>query len=131
MNKGRDTSTEERVSMTPRDRNVTFERGTDFVVPYARANISRCRCPQCPVQADSKCAQDKIQSSKQAIENMPSDEVPNPEDFPGIYCSIGEATCQDLNFDRQCICGSCEVWKEYDLKTADPNNHFCHHGRAT
>jgi hypothetical protein len=128
---GRDTQTIEKDSVTPRDRNITFERGTDFVVPYSKENINRCRCPQCPVQADSRCAQDEIQSSKQAMENLPAGEIPNPEDVPGVYCSEGKARCEDLDFGRQCICNSCDVWKEYDLKDADPNNHFCQHGRAT
>jgi len=128
---GRDTQTIEKDSVTPRDRNITFERGTDFVVPYSEENINRCRCPQCPVQADSRCAQDEIQSSKQAMENLPAGEIPNPEDVPGVYCSEGKARCEDLDFGRQCICNSCDVWKEYDLKDADPNNHFCQHGRAT
>lgn len=131
MSKGRDTSTEENESITPRDRNVTFERGTDFVVPYESENINRCRCPQCPVQANNQCVQDKNKSSKQAMENLPEGEVPDPEDVPGVYCSTGKATCQNLHFDRQCICGSCEVWKEYNLTNANPNNHFCQHGRAT
>ena len=48
-----------------------------------------------------------------------------PKDVPGAYCSPGKARCQNLNVERQCICDSCEVWKEYDLKDADPNNHFC------
>ena len=128
---GRDTQTIEKDSVTPRDRNITFERGTDFVVPYSKENINRCRCPQCPVQADSRCAQDEIKSSKQAMENLPAGEIPNPEDVPGVYCSEGKARCEDLDFGRQCICNSCDVWKEYDLKDADPNNHFCQHGRAT
>jgi hypothetical protein len=131
LSKGRDTSTEENESITPRDRNVTFERGTDFVVPYESENINRCRCPQCPVQADNQCVQDKNKSSKQAMENLPEGEVPDPEDVPGVYCSTGKATCQNLHVDRQCICGSCEVWKEYNLTNANPNNHFCQHGRAT
>lgn len=131
MSKGRDTSTEENESITPRDRNVTFERGTDFVVPYESENINRCRCPQCPVQANNQCVQDKNKSSKQAMENLPEGEVPDPEDVPGVYCSTGKATCQNLHVDRQCICGSCEVWKEYNLTNANPNNHFCQHGRAT
>lgn len=131
MSKGRDTSTEENESITPRDRNVTFERGTDFVVPYESENINRCRCPQCPVQANNQCVQDKNKSSKQAMENLPEGEVPDPEDVPGVYCSTGKATCQNLHVDRQCICGSCEVWKEYNLTDANPNNHFCQHGRAT
>ncbi len=128
---GRNTPTEEKGSITPRDRNMTFERGTDFVVPYVGENISRCKCPQCPVQADSQCAQDKIKSLKQAMENLPAGEISNPEDVPGVYCSEGKARCQDLDFDRQCICDSCDVWKEYDLKDANPNNHFCQHDRAT
>ncbi len=128
---GRNTPTEEKGSITPRDRNLTFERGTDFVVPYVGENISRCKCPQCPVQADSQCAQDKIKSLKQAMENLPAGEISNPWDVPGVYCSEGKARCQDLDFDRQCICDSCEVWKEYDLKDANPNNQFCQHGRAT
>lgn len=106
-------------------------RGTAFKVPYSSANINKCRCSQCPVQADSQCAQDKIKSSKQKMESMPSGEVPSPEEVPGIYCSTGKATCQDLDPNRKCICGSCEVWNEYGLKDADPNNHFCHNGRAT
>jgi hypothetical protein len=105
-------------------------RGTDLLVPYAWANINKCLCSECPVQADSKYAQDKLRSSKKEMEKMPAGEVPNLEDVPGIYCSTGKARCQDLNFERQCICSSCEVWKEYDLKDVDPNNHFCQHGRA-
>ena len=128
---GRDTPTKERGSITARDRNITFERGTDFVVPYIEENLNRCRCSQCPVQADSQCAHDKIKSSKQAMENLPAGEIPNPENVPGVYCSEGKARCQDLDFDRQCNCDSCDVWKEYDLKNANPNNHFCQHGRAT
>ncbi len=128
---GRDAPTEEKSPITPRDRNVTFERGTEFVVPYIEENINRCRCPQCPVQANSRCAQSEVQSSRQALENAPAGEVPDPETVPGVYCSEGPATCRDLDFNRQCICGSCEVWKEYDLKDAKPNNHFCQHGRAT
>ena len=128
---GRNISTEEGSPIPPRDRDITFERSTNFLVPYNRANVNRCRCPQCPVQDDSQCAQDKFKSSKQLMENLPEGEVPDPEDFPGVYCSEGEATCSDLDPDRKCICGSCEVWKENDLKDANPNNHFCHNGRAT
>ncbi|HEY3361695.1 MAG TPA: DUF2769 domain-containing protein [Methanosarcina sp.] len=128
---GRDVPTEEKSSITPRDRNITFQRGTDFVVPYVEENINRCRCPQCPVQANSRCVQSEVKIARQALENAPAGEVPDPENVPGVYCSEGTATCQDLNFKRQCICGSCEVWKEYDLKDANPNNHFCQHGRAT
>lgn len=128
---GRDIPTEEKGAITPRDRNITFERGTDFLVPYNEENINRCKCPQCPVQADSQCVQNRLQISRQEMENAPEGEAPNPEDVPGVYCSEGRASCQDLDFGKQCICGSCEVWKEFDLKDANPNNHFCRQGRAT
>lgn len=127
----RDTPTEEKEFITPRDRNITFQRGTEFVVPYVEENIKRCKCSQCPVQADSQCAQSEFKSARQALKNAPAEEVPNPDNVPGVYCSEGNAICQDLDFDRQCICGSCEVWKEYDLKNANPSNHFCQHGKAT
>lgn len=130
-NMGRDTSTEEKGAIPPRDRDITFERPTDFLVPYVEENINRCRCPLCPVQADSRCVQEKLQISRQELENAPEGEAPKPEDVPGVYCSEGRASCRDLDFDRQCICGTCDVWKEFDLKDACPNNHFCQQGRAT
>ncbi|AAM06607.1 DUF2769 domain-containing protein [Methanosarcina acetivorans] len=128
---GRDTPTEEKSSMAPKGGNITFEKCTDFAVPYVWENISRCRCPECPVQADSRCAQDKIKSSRKAMEYMPAGDVPYPEYIPGVFCSEGKSLCKDLNFDRQYICDSCDVWKEYGLKDADPNNHFCQQGRST
>ncbi len=124
---------EETEEFTEEENRFTKEKGegTDLLVPYVRSNIEKCMCSLCPVQADSKCAQDKLQNSKKEMENISSEGVPNPKDVPGIYCSTGKATCQDLDFDRQCICGTCEVWKGYGLEGANPNNHFCQHGRAT
>jgi len=131
MSNGRNTPAEEEGAITPRDRRVYFQRGIDFEVPYERENINRCRCPQCPVQADSKCVKDKLESSKKEMEELPEGEVPNPEDVPGIYCSTGEATCQDLNSERQCICNTCDVWKEFFLEEGTPSQYFCKNGRAT
>jgi hypothetical protein len=128
---GRSKPNEGKDSITPRDRNITFERGTDFLVPYNEENINRCKCPLCPVQADSQCVRNRLQISKQELENAPEGVAPNPENVPGVYCSEGRTSCQDLEFDRQCICDSCEVWNEYVLKDANPNNHFCQQGRAT
>ncbi len=125
MNKGRNKSIGERGSITPR------ERGTDFEVPYARSNVEKCRCPQCPVQADSKCAQDKIDNLKTVMANLSGERVPDPEDVPGVYCSTGKAICQDLNPDQQCICYTCTVWKEYDLEEGMPSMYFCQNGKAT
>jgi len=30
-------------------------------VPYTMENIKKCMCPKCPVQANSKCAMDKLE----------------------------------------------------------------------
>lgn len=119
MDKGQGESTEKK------------SEGTGCIVPFVGENISRCKCPDCPVQADSQCAQDKIKTSREAMEYMPAGSVPKSEPIPGVYCSSGKAQCQDLNFDRQCICDSCEVWKDYNLKDACPDDDFCQHGRAT
>lgn len=35
-----------------------------------------------------------------------------PEEFPWLYCATGEASCDDLNFEEECICRDCKVWKE-------------------
>lgn len=131
MSNDRNTSSEGEGLITPRDRNMSFQRGMDFVVPYSRENINMCRCPQCPVQADSKCVKDKLESSSKEMKELPEGEVPNSEDVPGIYCSTGEARCQDLNPDRQCICNTCDVWKEFVLEEGTPSQYFCQNGKAT
>lgn len=131
MSTDRDTTTGEEAPITPRDRNITFQRGTDFVVPYSRENINRCKCPQCPVQADSKCVKDKYDNLKKEMDILPADEVPEPDDVPGVYCSTGKATCKDLNPGRQCICNTCDVWKEYLLENGKPSLYFCQNGPAT
>lgn len=103
---------------------------TAFKVLYTSADVNKCRYSECPVQADSQCAHNKLKSSKQNMENMPAGEVPPQEDVPG-FTALRAATCQGFDSNRQCIFGICEVWNEYGLKDSDPNNHSCHNGRAT
>ncbi|WP_292465937.1 DUF2769 domain-containing protein [Methanolobus sp.] len=99
-------------------------------VPYIKGNIERCMCSECPVQADSKCAQDKLERSKKIMANMSGDDVPDPKEVPGVYCSTGKARCSDLKPDEKCICNTCDVWKEYDLKNSTPSMYFCQNGQA-
>lgn len=99
-------------------------------VPYVISNIERCMCPQCPVQADSACAQEKYSSLKNEINSSVKGEVPESEKFPGMYCSTGSATCVDLNPNKQCMCKTCVVWKEYILENSKPMMYFCNIGRA-
>jgi len=88
-------------------------------VDFSDENITKCRCGQCPVQEESRCALDKTQAMSQmaqTIEEMPGlDDPPAPEDVPGVYCSTGTATCSDLDYSRNCICASCDVWQEHGL----------------
>jgi len=80
---GRNTSTEEKDSIIPRDRDINPERGISFEVPYARSSINKCRCSQCPVQIDSKCVKDKLESSKTEMAKIPAGEVPDPKGCQG------------------------------------------------
>lgn len=99
-------------------------------VPYTVENIKKCMCPKCPVQADSKCAKDKLNSLTKEIESAREGEVPEPQDVPGVYCSTGKAACQDLNPEEQCICYTCAVWKEHNLGDGTPSMYFCQKGKA-
>lgn len=47
-------------------------------VPYTLANIKKCMCPKCPVQADSKCAMDKLDNLVKGLESAREGEVPEP-----------------------------------------------------
>ena len=44
-------------------------------VPYTVSNIKRCRCPQCFVQADSKCVKEKYSGLKNELESLGGVEV--------------------------------------------------------
>jgi hypothetical protein len=98
-------------------------------VPYILENINKCICPKCPVQANSKCAMDKLDNLVKGLEST-QEEIPEKQDVPGIYCSTGRATCQDLSPEEQCICYTCAVWKEYNLRNVKPTMYFCQRGGA-
>jgi hypothetical protein len=89
-------------------------------VEFTQANIDRCQCLSCPVQAKSQCAMDK-RAQMQGQTDM------SPQDVPKVYCSQGEATCGDLDFSKNCICPTCEVWSENDLE----NYKYCRDGDAS
>ena len=103
---------------------------TEEIVQFTVSNIQRCRCPQCPVQAGSSCAQEKIGNLKNEMSNLPESRAPEPQKVPGAYCSSGEATCTDLDPNGQCMCKTCEVWVEYCLERGTPMMYFCNNGKA-
>lgn len=99
-------------------------------VPYTVDNIMKCMCPKCPVQANSKCAMNKLDSLVKGLESAGEGNVPEPLNIPGLYCSTGKATCHDLNPKEQCICYTCAIWKEYNLQNVEPVMYFCQRGKA-
>ena len=52
----------------------------------------RCLCPQCPVQKESECAQNKMKMLQISMKGM----SPEPSDFPGMYCANGKAFAATL-----------------------------------
>src|ERR1035437_5620871 len=99
-------------------------------VPYTGSNIKRCRCPQCFVQANSKCVKEKFSGLKNELESLEEVEVLEPQKVPGIYCSTGITTCKDLDFNKQCICYTCPVWDSYELENSKTIIYFCNKGEA-
>ncbi len=142
----------------------------------------KCKCAECPVQADSACAKPKIEARSKMMQNMNSGNVqnilgpgmmqnvemmknmtpemmrnmsieqmksmsdemmkntpkediakmmPKVEDMPGPYCANGAAVCNDLDFNKMCICSSCQVFKDFNLMKAKPMSYFCREGKAT
>jgi hypothetical protein len=105
-----------------------MEAAIEAKVPCTVSNIKRCRCTLCPVQVDSECAQEKYSRLNNEIENSGGVEALAPQKVPGIYFSTGTATCEDLSFNRQCICNTCSVWEEYNLINAKIIQYYCNKG---
>ncbi len=99
----------------------------DPKIPYSKENIIRCLCPTCPVQEDSLCAKKKLMESR---ELMQSEEILKGEDYPGMYCTNGKATCEDIDTNKNCICPDCAIHKEYKLDGAKPSFLYCKEGEV-
>ncbi len=95
-------------------------------VPLSTANVSKCVCPKCPVQATSSCVSEKMARMGDAIKKTPL----RPEDIPSVYCSAGKANCPDIDTKKPCICASCAVYSSYKLADGKPAWRFCTAGAA-
>jgi hypothetical protein len=107
--------------------NIEFNMGT----------IGKCKCPECPVQAQSSCAMDKLDNLEKTMDYPPETTVAkekeitsHPEHVPEAYCATGTATCPDLDPKNMCQCGTCDVWKENRLGEGEPGGYFCSNGKA-
>lgn len=95
-------------------------------VEINRENMNKCLCNDCPVQVDSKCSKEKMEKINQKMsEEGDIKDLIKPEDLPLLYCSIGEATCPDLETMELCKCTQCKVWLENNLANGDPIEYFC------
>jgi len=100
-------------------------------VTYTQENATLCICTKCPIQAESKCAGEKVkQMETMMARGMPEGMMPPSADLPGLYCATGFATCKDLDFSKMCMCGGCPVWEKYKLASGKPMGYFCRDGKA-
>lgn len=95
-------------------------------VPFNRENVKMCSCGACPVQADSKCAGDKIAKIDATLKVQPL----QAKDIPFVYCATGKATCTDLDMLKKCMCPTCAVFVKYALSKAAPIAYHCRDGKA-
>lgn len=99
----------------------------DVKVPLTEDNVNKCICGQCPVQAKSECIKSKAANVTVAMNKSPL----QGEDIPGMYCSTGKASCQDIDTNQMCICSGCPLWGEYNLPGGTPMGYYCRDGSAT
>jgi Protein of unknown function (DUF2769) len=97
-------------------------------IDFSMENIKKCLCNKCAVQIESQCVKDKqkimLLITQQDLDSpMRMDE----ERVPGLYCSTGRATCQDIDTKKVCKCNECSIWHEYGLES---QRYFCRDGSA-
>lgn len=101
-----------------------MKQTTSAKVAFVPGNVGKCLCPKCPVQSKSQCVSEKLGAISQSLAKNPLVR----EEIPGVYCSTGKAACQDLDAQQACICGSCSVFKEYNLAGGQPVGYYCRDG---
>jgi hypothetical protein len=99
---------------------------TSTKVPFILDNVSKCLCPGCPVQAQSKCVAGLKSGLAAALKKSPL----RHEEVPGVYCGVGKATCRDIDPKKDCLCGDCAVFRRYNLAKGKPDGYFCSAGAA-
>jgi len=95
-------------------------------VPFVAANVGKCKCPKCPVQAKSQCVAKLKMGLGEALKGNPL----KHEDIPGVYCGAGKATCTDLDPSKSCMCGTCSIFTQYKLASGKPVGYYCRNGAA-
>ncbi len=83
-------------------------------VAWTADNAKTCLCSGCPVQAASACVAG-LQGKKAAAMAAGMDQMPAAKELAGLYCSSGKATCEDLDFSKNCLCMGCPVYRANGL----------------
>ncbi len=99
-------------------------------VPFTIETITKCICPQCPVQDNNKCVKDKMEKLPEIMKTTGKGKVPKSQEVPGLYCSAGIAACKGLDTRQMCICGGCPIFEEYNLAGGKPMFYYCRDGVA-
>jgi len=97
-------------------------------IDFSMENIKKCLCTRCTVQMKSQCVKDKqkimLLMTQQDLDSaMRMDE----ERVPGLYCSTGKASCDDIDTKQVCKCNECPIWNNYKLTS---QRYFCRDGEA-
>lgn len=103
-----------------------MNQSTGNKIPFTRENAKKCICWQCPVQKDSQC----IKSNEEKMGEVMTTRFFEPQIVPGLYCSSGTASCKDIDTNRQCICGGCEVYNSFRLSNNEIKGQYCKNGSA-
>lgn len=107
-----------------------MNKNSDPKVPFTTETITKCFCPQCPVQGNSQCIKDKMEKLPEIMKTAGKGKAPKSQDVPGVYCSTGIAACNDLDTKQMCICGGCPIFEEYNLASGTPMFYYCRDGMA-
>ena len=76
-------------------------------VEINETNKRHCRCGVCPVLLASECVKTTT--------------GPN-----FLHCATGKTECKDYDFGKKCMCPTCLVWDENNLKSV----YYCENGTA-
>lgn len=99
--------------------------------------VTKCICYNCPVQIGSPCTKigrdNGLKIKEASVDSELRKKIPDPKSLSGVYCSLGESPCKDLEFDKICTCPICENFIAYKLRQYNKDfieGFFCGQGAA-
>ena len=100
-----------------------------MMVEYNLVNMEKCVCCKCKVQKNRECPRKRTKNIQQMeSEGVDTLSILKPKEFPWLYCAVGRSVCEDLDYNEDCICEECPVWKDNELDKMFPKNFYCREG---